>query len=213
MYVLHNYFRSSTSFRVRIALNLKRQKFEYRSYQLLKGEHKSDAYLAMNPDGLVPTLETPDGHIGQSLAILEYLDEQHPEPPLLPGDAYGRARVRSLAHAIALDVHPMNNLRVLKYLAGHFSAHDDDIKQWFTHWVAESYTAIESRLLNERQTGRFCHGNSPGLADICLVAQSVNNTRFEVPTASYPTIERIVAACLDMPAFADAHPTRQTDAI
>jgi len=212
MYVLHNYFRSSTSYRVRIALNLKSLPFEYRTYALLKNEHKSQAYLDMNPDGLVPTLETPNGYIGQSLAIMEYLDEEHPEPPLLPNDSAGRARVRSLAHSIALDIHPVNNLRVLQYISKHFSADDADKKAWFVHWASESFTAVEKRLATEADTGLCCHGNTPGLADICLVAQAVNNTRFDVPTEPYPTINRIVEHCMALPAFDLAHPLKQPDA-
>lgn len=212
MYTLHNYFRSSTSFRVRIALAMKAQAYEYQSYALLDKEHRSDAYLAMNPDGLVPTLETPDGFIGQSLAILEYLDEKHPEPPLLPSDIVGRARVRSLAQSVALDIHPVNNLRVLQYLGKHFSAEQADIKSWFVHWAVEGLTAVERRLSSEGETGRCCHGDTPGLADICLVAQVVNNTRFDVPTEPFPTINGIVEHCLAQPAFASSLPMNQPDA-
>jgi len=220
MYVLHNYFRSSTSFRVR--------DYEYKSYALLDKAHRSEAYLSMNPDGLVPTLETPDGFIGQSLAILaletpdgfigqslailEYLDEKHPEPALLPSDAKGRARVRSLAHSIALDIHPVNNLRVLQYLGTHFSAEQTDIKTWFGHWATQSLTAVEQRLATEHDTGQCCHGDKPGLADICLVAQMINNTRFDVATEPFPTINRIVEHCLAKAAFKDALPMNQPDA-
>lgn len=212
MYTLHNYFRSSTSYRVRIALEIKSLPYEYQSYALLKKEHRSDEYLAMNPDGLVPTLETPDGYIGQSLAILEFLDEQHPEPPFLPKDALGRARVRSLAHSVALDVHPVNNLRVLQYLGEHFDADKQAVSDWFGHWVTQSFTAIEKRLATETQTGRCCHEDTPSLADICLVAQAINNTRFDVSAASFPTINRIVEHCLAMPEFERALPANQPDA-
>ncbi len=212
MYVLHNYFRSSTSYRVRIALAMKSLDFEYRPIALLEKAHKSEAYLAMNPDGLVPTLETPDGFIGQSMAILEYLDEQHPEPALLPNDAWGRARVRSLAHTIALDIHPVNNLRLLQYLGKHFSADKEAIRTWFVHWAEQGFMALEKRLASESATGICCHGDTPGLADICLVAQAVNNTRFDVPSSDFPTINRIVEHCLKLPAFASAHPLNQPDA-
>jgi len=212
LYVLHNYFRSSTSYRVRIALAMKSVAFEYRAVALLDKAHKSDAYLAMNPDGLVPTLETPHGFIGQSMAILEYLDEQHPEPALLPDDALGRARVRSLAHTVALDIHPVNNLRLLQYLSQHFSADKDAVRHWFVHWAEQGFTAVERRLATEPATGLCCHGDTPGLADICLVAQAVNNTRFDVPTDAFPTINRIVDHCLSLPAFASAHPLSQPDA-
>lgn len=166
----------------------------------------------MNSDGLVPTLETPDGYIGQSLAILEYLEEMHPEPPLLPGDAIGRARVRSLAQSIALDIHPLNNLRVLQYLAKNFGADKTATTDWFVHWVNHSFTAVEKRLSSESDTGLCCHGDTPGLADICLVAQAINNTRFDVPTDAFPTINRIVDYCLAMPAFETALPANQPDA-
>jgi len=212
VYVLHNYFRSSTSFRVRIALEMKSLEYDYQSYALLEKEHQSDAYVEMNPDGLVPTLETPDGYIGQSLAILDYLDEKHPEPALLPEGAMARARVRSLAHAVALDIHPVNNLRVLQYLGSHFNADKAAISTWFGHWVAHSFTAIEKRLSTETETGICCHGDTPGLADICLVAQAVNNTRFDVPTDAFPTINRIVDHCLALPAFDRALPANQPDA-
>ncbi len=213
MYTLHNYFRSSTSFRVRIALNLKGLSYEQVSYALLKNEHRSDAYLAINPDGLVPTLETLHGHIGQSLAILEFLDESHPTPPLLPSGAVGRARVRSLAHSVALDIHPVNNLRVLQYLKGQFDADDDAVKAWFHHWVAAGFGAIEKRLASETATGLYCHGDDPGLADICLVAQAINNQRFDVPTEAYPTINAIVARAMALPAFDTAQPSKQADAM
>lgn len=212
LYVLHNYFRSSTSYRVRIALAMKSLDFQYEPVPLLEKAHKSEAYLLMNPDGLVPTLETPDGYIGQSMAILEYLDEQHPEPALLPNDAWGRARVRSLAHNIALDIHPVNNLRLLQYLGKHFSADKADLSAWFGHWVEQGFTALEQRLATESSTGRCCHGDTPGLADICLVAQAVNNSRFNVPTDAFPTINRIVEHCLSIPAFESAHPSNQPDA-
>ncbi len=212
MYTLHNYFRSSTSFRVRIALEMKAIAYNNVSYALLNDEHRSAFYLDLNPDGLVPTLETPDGPIGQSLAILEYLDEVHPNPALLPDNALARARVRSLAHSIALDIHPINNLRVLKYLRAEFGAEDAAVTRWFQHWVAGSFEAIEKRLSSEAATGLCCHGDKPGLADICLVAQAVNNQRFSVPMDAYPTINRIVSYCLAMDAFEKALPANQPDA-
>lgn len=190
---------------------MKSLEFKYESVALLEKAHRSDAYLAMNPDGLVPTLETPDGYIGQSMAILEYLDEKHPEPALLPGDALGRARVRSLAHCVALDIHPVNNLRLLQYLGQHFAADKEAVRAWFVHWAEQGFTAMEKRLASESDTGVCCHGDRPGLADICLVAQAVNNTRFDMPTDAFPTINRIVEHCLSLPAFATAHPLNQPD--
>ncbi len=210
--VLHNFFRSSTSFRVRAALNMKGLSYDYVSYALRKGEARAPDYLALNPQGLVPTLETPRGSLTQSLAILEWLDETSPEPPLLPDDAWGRARVRSLAHAVALDIHPVNNLRILFALRDRFGADEAAQADWFRHWVAEGFTAIEARLAQELETGSFCHGEVPGLADLCLVGQCLNNRRFDVDMSPYPTIARIHAACMALPPFAEAAPENQPDA-
>lgn len=211
-YVLHNFFRSSTSYRVRAALNLKNLDYEYRSYVLRTGEQRGEAYLALNPQGLVPTLETPQGPISQSLAILEWLDETHPEPPLLPESAWERARVRGLAQAVALDIHPLNNLRVLRYIQETFGADEQVVAEWFNHWVAETFRALEIRLAGERETGRYCHGDTPGMADLCLAAQVVNNRRFDVPMAPYPTIGRIFDALMAISAFEAALPENQPDA-
>lgn len=209
---LHGFFRSSTSFRVRAALNLKGLSYAQTTYILRKGEHRGEDYLSLNPQGLVPVLETPSGMIPQSLAILEWLDETYPEPPFLPDDALGRARVRALAHMVALDVHPINNLRVLFYLRDRFGADDEAQAVWFLHWVTEAFTALEQRLSSERETGRFCHGDTPGFADLCLVGQIVNNRRFGVNMAPFPTLERIFNVCMDIPAFQDAMPDNQPDA-
>lgn len=211
-YVLHNFFRSSASYRVRAALNLKELDYEYKSYALRAGEQRSDAYLALNPQGLVPTLETPQGPLSQSLAVLEWLDETHPEPPLLPADPWGRARVRSLAHAIALDIHPLNNLRVLQHIQRTFDADEPAVGEWFRHWVNQTFPALESRLATESGTGRFCHGDTPGMADLCLAAQVINNRRFEVAMQDYPTINRIFDALMSVPAFEAALPGNQPDA-
>ncbi len=213
---LHNYFRSSTSFRVRIALALKGLPYDYRSYQLRKGEQRSETYLALNPQGLVPTLELGDDAGGavlaQSLAIIEYLEEVCPEPALLPTDPLGRARVRGLAYAIACDIHPLNNLRVLQYLVGPLGHETAAQGEWFRHWVAVEFAALEKRLAGEPETGRFCHGDSPSLADLCLVPQVINGRRFDCDMAPYPTINRIHEACMAIPAFADSAPDRQPDA-
>lgn len=211
-YVLHNFFRSSTSYRVRAALNLKRLDYDYKSYVLRAGEQRSESYLALNPQGLVPTLETPQGPVSQSLAILEWLDESHPKPPLLPEKPWERARVRSLAHAVALDVHPLNNLRVLQYIQEAFGANEEAVAEWFRHWVDETFRALEVRLAGEQGTGRYCHGDTPGMADLCLAAQVVNNRRFDVPMAPYPTIRRIFDALMSVPAFEAALPENQPDA-
>lgn len=211
--VLHNYFRSSTSYRVRIALNLKRIDYDYFAHLLRHGGQHSPEFLAVNPQGLVPALIWTDGTIiTQSLAICEFLDETIPDPALLPPDPAGRARVRALAQMIACEIHPVNNLRVLNDLRSRFGADDHAIADWFRHWVRETFEPLESILASDTQTGRFCHGEKPGLADICLVAQVANNARFKVDMSPYPTITRINAACLELAAFADAAPDTQPDA-
>ncbi|WP_322414538.1 maleylacetoacetate isomerase [Mesorhizobium huakuii] len=211
--VLHNYFRSSTSYRVRIALEMKGLSYDYVPHHLRHGEHLEPAYLAVNPQGLVPALVLDDGTLlTQSLAIIEYLDEIQPAPPLLPKDALGRARVRMLAQMIACDIHPVNNLRVLTSLRTLFGAGDQDITNWFRHWVNEGFQPFEKILASSPQTGTFCHGEMPGLADICLAAQVTSNARFGVDLAPYPMITRINAACMALPAFQKAAPQNQIDA-
>lgn len=211
--ILHNYFRSSTSVRVRAALNLKGLKYDYVPLSLLKGDQASAAHLALNPSGLVPTLVTPQGPLPQSLAILEWLDEVHPEPPLLPADPWGRARVRSLAHIVALDIHPVNNLRILKHLETEFSVDAAGKAAWFRKWASAGMQALEARLAAEPQTGKFCHGDSVGMADLCLFAQVLNNARFEVDMAPFPTILRIHSNCMKVPALELASPPHQPDAV
>jgi maleylpyruvate isomerase len=211
--VLHNYFRSSTSTRVRAALNLKGLDFDYVAHALLKDEQRGAEHLALNPQGLVPTLITDDGPLPQSLAIIEWLDETHPQPPLLPADAWGRARMRSLAHIIALDVHPVNNLRILKHLETEYGVDADGKAAWFRKWAKAGMESLEARLSSEAQTGTFCHGEIPGLADLCLFAQVLNNGRFGVGLDDYPTIARIHDACMALPAFERAAPANQPDAV
>lgn len=211
--VLHNYYRSSTSYRVRIALEMKGIRYTYVPHHLRHGEHLEPAYLAVNPQGLVPALVWSDGTLlTQSLAIMEFLDETVPDPPLLPGDIAGRARVRMLAQVIACDIHPVNNLRVLTSLRTTFGAGDQDVINWFRHWVNEGFEPLEKMLSSSSGTGRFCHGDNPTLADICLGAQVTNNARFAVDMTPYPVISRIHAACMDLPAFARAAPQNQIDA-
>lgn len=210
--VLHNYYRSSTSYRVRIALAMKGVDYDYEAFHLRKGDQRSERFLKLNPQGLVPALTWSDGEImTQSLAIIEYLDEIIPEPPLLPADPAGRQRVRSLSQIVALDIHPINNLRVLGYLKEHFGAGEEAQATWFRHWVTEAFDAMEQRLANEPGTGRFCHGDTVSLADICLAAQLTNNKRFGVDMTPYPQITRIGEELERLDAFHTASPARQPD--
>jgi maleylpyruvate isomerase len=210
--ILYDYFRSTAAYRVRIALNLKGLDYEQRPVSLVKGEQQREDYKRFNPQGLVPTLVLDnDRVITQSLAICEYLEETHPQPALLPGDPEGRARVRVLAQAVACDIHPVNNLRILKYLTGTLGISEDAKLAWYQHWIAEGLAALET-LLESPQTGEFCHGDTPSLADVCLVPQVFNACRFECDLAPYPTIARIVDACEALPAFERAQPSRQQDA-
>jgi maleylpyruvate isomerase len=213
MLKLHNFFRSSTSTRVRAALNLKGLSFEYVAYALRRGDTRTPGYLSINPAGLVPTLERDDGtFLTQSLAIIEWLDETHPKPPLLPADADGKARVRAISYMIACEIHPLNNLRVLQYLGGTFGADEEAQKQWFVHWVQSTFDPLEQMLAGDPDTGKFCHGDQPGLADLCLYAQVWNNQRFAIDAACWPTITRIFDALNAIPAFRDAAPPNQPDA-
>jgi maleylacetoacetate isomerase len=210
---LYDYFRSSAAYRVRIALNLKGLAPERVFVHLAKGEQLAGGYLSVNPQGLVPALVTDDGEVlSQSLAIIEWLEETHPLPPLLPPDPAARARVRSLAMAIACDIHPINNLRVLNYLSNTLGVTAEQRTGWYRYWIDLGFEALETRLAREPGTGRFCHGDAPTLADICLVPQVANARRFQVDLAPYPSIVRIDAACAAMPAFANAAPARQPDA-
>jgi maleylacetoacetate isomerase len=213
-FVLYGYFRSSAAFRVRIALNLKGIAAGQKSVHLLRGggEQHGDTYQALNPQELVPTL-VHDGHaIGQSLSIIEYLDEIRPEPPLLPRDALARARVRQIAYAIACDIHPLNNLRMLLYLRDRFGADEPTRVEWQRHWMAKGFAALETLLANSIETGAYCHGDVPTLADICLIPQLFNARRVELDLAPYPTLTRIEAHALAHPAFEAALPKNQPDA-
>lgn len=213
--VLHGYWRSSAAYRVRIALNLKGIDYESATVHLVRdgGEQHSPAYRALNPQRLVPALVVGDTVITQSLAIIEYLEETGPAPALLPPDAAGRARVRSLAQIIACDVHPLQNLRVLNYLAGELGAGQEQRTAWARHWIAEGLRAFEERLARSPDTGAFCHGDTPGLADACLVPQLFNARRFECPLDAWPTLCRIDQACRELPAFRAAAPEAQADAV
>jgi len=210
---LYDYFRSSAAYRVRIALNLKGLAPERAFIHLRRGAQRGDDYLALNPQGLVPSLVTDDGDVlTQSLAIIEWLDETQPRPPLLPPDPVGRARVRSLALAIACDIHPLNNLRVLNYLTGTLGATEAQRNGWYRYWCDVGLEALETNLAREAATGSFCHGDVPTIADICLVPQLANARRVDLDLAPYPTLLRIETACIALPAFADAAPSRQPDA-
>jgi maleylacetoacetate isomerase len=210
---LYDYFRSSAAYRVRIALNVKGLAPERAFVHLRRGAQRDDDYLALNPQGLVPSLVTDGGEVlTQSLAIIEWLDETHPAPPLLPSDPAGRARVRSLALAIACDIHPLNNLRVLNYLTGTLGVTEAQKNGWYRYWCDVGLEALETRLAREAATGSFCHGDAPTLADVCLVPQLANARRVDLDLAPYPTLLRIEAACGGLPAFADAAPARQPDA-
>lgn len=209
---LHGYFRSSAAWRVRIALGLKGIAFAHAFRHLRKGEQTAPGFLAMNPQGLVPALEVPgQGVLTQSLAIVEWLDETHPGPKLMPADPWDRARVRALAAIIACDIHPIQNLRVLQYVKRELHQDQAAVDGWARHWIALGLAAFEARL-EEPATGRFCHGDMPGLADLCLVPQLGNARRFGVDLAPYRHVRAVEAACLELPAFRDAAPEAQPDA-
>jgi maleylacetoacetate isomerase len=209
---LYGYFRSSAAFRVRIALNLKNIAYEQRSIHLQKGEQRAPDYLDLNPQGLVPALEEDGGVLIQSLAIIEYLDETHPEPPLLPGHPADRARVRALAQIVACDIHPIDNLRVLTYLADPFGHDPAAVATWFNHWIELGFDGLERIMASDGQTGRFCHGDEPGLADVCLVPQVFNARRHKLDLTPFPTIRRVFDNCMELAAFDRAQPSKQPDA-
>lgn len=209
---VYGYFRSSASYRLRIALNLKGLTAEQHFIHLRKKEQTAPGYLAVNPTGLVPALVEGDRTLTQSLAIIEYLDETHAEPALLPSDPLDRAWVRSIALAIACDVHPINNLRILNYLRDQFGQDEDARNAWYAHWVAENFRGLEVMLATSPRVGTFCYGETPKLADICLVPQVANAERLNCPMDDYPTIRRIAAAARALPAFQAAEPDRQPDA-
>jgi len=208
---LYGYFRSSAAFRVRIALNLKKLDYENAFIHLRRGDQAKPEFLGVNPQGLVPALEIDGERLIQSLAIVEYLDETHPEPPFLPRDAAGRARVRALAAIVACDIHPLNNLRVLRYLHGPLGHDEQAIEHWYNHWITDGFNAFEGLLASDKRTGAFCHGDTPGLADIALVPQIYNAHRYPLDLTPYPTIMRICQNCKALDAFAAADPDRQPD--
>lgn len=214
MTTVYGYYRSTAAYRVRIALNLKGLSYDQVAVNLVKGEQHGEANRLRNSQGLVPSLVTDEGvTLNQSLAICEYLDERYPAPSLLPKDAEGRARVRALSQLIACEIHPLNNLRVLKYLVGELGISEDAKLKWYQQWVAEGFSALETMLTSEAATGEFCHGNTPTLADICLVPQLYNAERFECDLSAYPAIQRITDQCRAIPAFQQAAPDAQPDFI
>jgi maleylacetoacetate isomerase len=210
---LYGYWRSSAAYRVRIALALKNLSHDYASIDLAAGAHRKPEWGAINPQNLVPVLEDDGARMYQSIAIMEYLEETHPQPPLLPRAPLERARVRSLALIVACEIHPLNNPRVLNYVTGQIGATEEQKLAWYAYWVSVGFDALERRLASEPGTGRYCHGDAPSLADVCLVPQVANAVRFKVPLEPYPTIRRINATCLEHEAFRKAAPEKQPDAV
>src|SRR5580658_1087035 len=205
--ILYGYGLSSASYRVRIAMALKNLQYTSMIKNLRSGEHRLSEFLQINVQGFVPALQLDDGVVlTQSVAIIEYLDELYPNPPLLPAQPLARARVRALTQAIASDIHPINNLRVLRYLEEKLNLDKQTRDAWYRHWVSVGFDALERWLVRDAATGRFCHGNSPTMADVCLVPQVFNARRFAVDLGPYPCIVRIDAACRELPEFRAAAP-------
>jgi len=208
---LYTYFRSSAAFRVRIALNLKGLKYEPVFVHLAKGQHRESAYAAVNPQALLPTLELDGGkRLTQSLAIMEWLEEQHPTPPLLPKDHLARARVRSLAYLVASEIHPLNNLRVLQHLKRALGQTQEQIDTWYRYWIADGLSKLEADLAGT--SGKFCHGDAPTMADCCLVPQIFNAKRYNSDLSPYPVTMRVFENCMKLEAFERAQPSQQPDA-
>jgi len=216
---LYNYFRSSASFRVRIALAIKGLSYEYLPVHLARGDHKLPEYANLSSDGLVPLLEVEGERLSQSMAIIEYLDETHPQPPLMPADALGRAKVRALAQSIACEIHPLNNLRVLKYLVRELKVDEEAKNTWYRHWVRVGLESFERQLVTldtqRRQAGLlpsvYCWGDAPTLADCCLVPQIFNGKRFDVNLDGLPLTVAAFDACMTLPAFQQAQPSNCPD--
>ncbi|WP_434108338.1 maleylacetoacetate isomerase [Paraburkholderia caffeinilytica] len=211
---LYSYFRSSASYRVRIALNVKNLPYDYVPVHLVRdgGEQLKPEYRKVNVDGIVPTFVDGNEVMPQSLAIIEYLEETHPEPPLLPGTPADRAYVRSVALQVACEIHPINNLRVLKYLKHTLHVDDDAKDAWYRHWIEAGFTTLEAHLAGDPRTGKLCFGDTPTLADACLIPQVFNAQRFKVDTAKFPTIQRIYDHAMQLDAFVRAAPGVQPDA-
>jgi maleylpyruvate isomerase len=211
---LYSYFRSSAAYRVRIALNLKGLDYEYAPVHLLRdgGQQLKPEYRALNPDGIVPTLVDGDEVLNQSLAIIEYLEETHPEPPLLPRAPTDRAFVRAIALQVACEIHPLDNLRVLKYLKHQVKTPEDVKDAWYAHWVEMGFTSLEKRLAGDQRVGALCFGDTPTVADLCLVPQVFNARRFKIDMSRFPTLERIADHADQIDAFQRAAPAQQPDA-
>ena len=209
---LHTYFRSSASFRVRIALNLKGLAYDPAFVHMPRGEHRAPAYGSVNAQGLLPALEDGGRLLTQSLAIIEYLEETHPSPPLLPKDPFERMRVRSLSLLIACEIHPLNNLRVLQHLKRALGQNDEQVNAWYRHWIADGLAKFENDLVRGKNEGRFCHGDAPTMADCCLVPQIFNAQRYQCDTSAYPATMRVFAECMKLEAFDRAQPSKQPDA-
>jgi maleylacetoacetate isomerase len=209
---LYTYFRSSAAFRVRIALNLKGLAYQPVFVHLAKGQHREAQYTAVNAQALLPTLELDDGtRLVQSLAIIEWLDEKHPLPPLIPKDALARARVRALSYLVACEIHPLNNLRVLQHLKRALGQTQEQIDDWYRHWIADGLAKLEADL-GRPGTGKFCHGDSPSMADCCLVPQIFNAKRYNSDLSPYPKTMRVFENCMKLDAFERAQPSTQPDA-
>jgi len=208
---LFNYFRSSASWRVRIALALKGLDYDYIPIHLVRNEQLAESYAELQASRLVPLLRDGETLLGQSMAILEYLDETYPEPPLLPAEALGRARVRALAQDIACEIHPLNNLRVLRYLVHEMGLSDEQKNRWIRHWIEEGLAVVE-RKLEAGPVGRFCHGEAPGLADCVLVPQVFNAQRFDARLDHVPRVLQVHEACMALPAFDRTQPSKCPDA-
>jgi len=209
---IYGYFRSSAAFRLRIAMNLKGLSYDHNLINLQAGDHLSDSFRLINPQGRVPVLDIEGDILTQSLAIIEYLEEVYPAPALLPQDALGKAKVRGVAGLIACDIHPLNNLAVLNYLRDQLEADEEARIAWYRHWVKEGFDGLEQILSSNVETGKFCFGNSPTVADICLVPQVVNAQRFNCDLDCYPAISRIFEECIGLKEFSDAHPSNQPEA-
>ena len=209
---LYTYFRSSASYRVRIALAYKGLAHDSAYVNLPKGEHQVDAFRSVNAQALVPALEDGGRVLIQSLAIMEYLDETHPEPPLMPKGAVDRAYVRAVAQIVACELHPLNNLRTLKYVKRTYKLDESGVNAWYRHWIAEGFTMLEGYLARERRAGRYCYGDMVTIADCCLVPQVFNAQRYECNLGPYPTIVRIFDECMKLDAFTSTQPSAEADA-